>query len=75
MLLPAAQQLNESKGDVVVQDEELAAMVMLPDVAAQYLAQIAESPIVEHRKFQIHLPFQIEQGFEQSHGRVVVEMR
>lgn len=46
MLLLTRQQLDKPLRDVVLQDEELAPMVVLPDVEAENVVEVAEDSVV-----------------------------
>jgi hypothetical protein len=73
MLLSAGQQLNESLRNVMLQDKELAAVMVLPYIEAQNIVQIAEDAIVQNSKLHLCPFFKVKKRLEESDGRVLVE--
>jgi hypothetical protein len=74
VLLFAAQKLDKPLGEVLAQYEELAAVLVMPDVEAQYLVQIAEDAFLVYRELQFRLIFESKEGSEELDGRMFVEV-
>lgn len=67
MLLLAIQQLYEPLCNIVLKDEELAAMLVLPDIKAENVVQIPKHTVAIRIEFDIGALLQIKQWPEEPY--------